>query len=437
MGDVTNLIGVEFQGWAIQEELGRGDSAIVYSATKANEKCAIKFFFPEALSKHGFSEEKERLELQLRLRGSKLHQNLVAIHDGGYSEEVGTLYLVMENVPGRRLDDVAQNVPRTAIASLLRQLAAAAQFLDQKDLVHRDIKPANIVVSEDFAQLTLLDVGILQSTSIDAAGRLSGLRFVATARYSPPEFVWRTEIQSADAWRAVTFYQIGGVLHDLIMRKRLFAGNDEPPAVLFDSIRMLSPEVRSADCEEWLCTLAKSCLIKDWRERLRLVNWDSFAGAPDASAGLLEKQKAIRLKQIRRDEELVAKQAQELQRPANKKVQDVWQLQDQVFLDTRRFLTGSQIFPRFSARHVANGATDYNMTFTFEKVPTLGFEKQLVTDIGIGWSEDMGESVKLHVKVTYGDVAISEGLWMEPLGPERAAELIQGVLLDVTEKLLK
>jgi serine/threonine protein kinase len=96
MPGVRELAGQTFRGWRITRELGRGDSAIVYEAVDGARKAAIKFFFPEALSKHGFSEETQRLELQLQLRGKKHHPNLVEIYGGGVAEELGgTLFIVM------------------------------------------------------------------------------------------------------------------------------------------------------------------------------------------------------------------------------------------------------------------------------------------------------------------------------------------------------
>ena len=201
-------MGVKFREWTLGEVLGSGDSATVYSATDGTKVVAVKIFHLDALSKHGLEEETERIELQLSLVGQD-HPNLVQVISGGVAEELdGTLFLVMELVPGRTLDKCAADVPRGTIVPLLKQLVEANRFLESKELVHRDIKPANIVISDDFTKLTLLDLGIVKNLVADDSGRLSGYRFVATSRYSPPEFVWRTEAESAEAWRAVTVYQI-------------------------------------------------------------------------------------------------------------------------------------------------------------------------------------------------------------------------------------
>ncbi len=437
MADVRRLVGEQFRGWKILRELGRGDSAIVYEAAQGEKRAAIKIFFPEALGKHGFDEETQRLELQLKLRGKRHHPNLVEIFDGGVAEELGnTLFLVMELVPGNTLATVVDCAPNTSIAPLIRQLAAAAQYLEQQGLVHRDIKPANIVVSDDFSRLTLLDLGILRTIGSDDAGRLSGNRFVATARYSPHEFVWRTEVESPEAWRAITFYQIGGVLHDLIMKKRLFDGQDEPPARLYDAIKLITPDIDANDCEPWLRVLAQCCLVKDWRERLKLVSWESFLGPATEAIDLGQRQRAVRVRQIRREEAETARQAQAVREPADRRIKDLWELQDAVFLETRRFLTGTQIFPRFSAQHKVEGQTRYLTTFDFESAPAMGFTEEIHAKVLLEWEADMGESTRLTVAITGPDSDLFKGTWLERLTVERAAAIIQEALVQVADEIV-
>lgn len=435
--DVTKLTGARFRDWTLVRELGRGDSAIVYGATRDGRNAAVKIFFPEALGKHGFAEETQRLELQLKLRGKKQHPNLVEIYDGGVAEELGnTLFLSMEDVPGKTLDKVLEQVPRTSIGPLIRQLAAAAQFLEQQDLVHRDIKPANIVVSPDFSHLTLLDLGILRNISMDESGRLSGNRFVATARYSPHEFVWRTEAESPDAWRAITFYQLGGVLHDLITKRRLFSGEDEPDARLYDAIRMSTPVIDGEECETWLPVLAKCCLVKDWRERLKLVSWESFVGPTGEGIDLVQRQHAVRVRQVRREEAEGAKEAMAVREPEERRKKDLWELQDAVFLETRRFLSGTQIFPRFSAYHNANGQIQYSAIFEFETSAALGFPEKLRADLLLEWQPEMGESTRLTLMIASQTKVAFDGKWLEPLSIERANAIVQEVLIQVADEIV-
>lgn len=139
--------------------------------------------------------------------------------------------------------------------------------------MHRDIKPANIVVSDDFETATLLDLGIVRPMEpSDLTDPTSSKHFIGTARYSPPEFLTRTE----NSWTAVTFYQLGAVLHDLIMRKRCFAGRDTPPGRLVQAVLHEELPIESPDVPQGIINLAKACLVKNPEKRLSLVSWDMF-----------------------------------------------------------------------------------------------------------------------------------------------------------------
>ena len=46
--------------------------------------------------------------------------------------------------------------------------------------------------------------------------------FLGTLRYASPEFLLRREQDSPDGWRAVTTYQIGTVLYEMIHVSRVF-----------------------------------------------------------------------------------------------------------------------------------------------------------------------------------------------------------------------
>jgi serine/threonine protein kinase len=97
--DIKQLIGAEIQGWTLIRILGSGADGIVYAVQKDDKQAALKLFFPDSLIKNGQAEARERLELQLSLKGAKHHDNLVEIYDGGEDPQLGTLFLVMELVP--------------------------------------------------------------------------------------------------------------------------------------------------------------------------------------------------------------------------------------------------------------------------------------------------------------------------------------------------
>lgn len=99
---------------------------------------------------------------------------------------------------------------------------------------------------------------------------------MGTLKYSPPEFLLREEKDDVNAWRAITFYQLGGVLHDLIMRRSLFADFENPFARLVNAVQHESPRVESTTVPPSLVDLTRYCLLKRADTRLQLVSWKNF-----------------------------------------------------------------------------------------------------------------------------------------------------------------
>lgn len=434
--DVRSLVGREVQGWALWEVLGKGADGIVYMGERAGAQAAVKVFFPEQLERYGFEQQQQRLELQLQLKGRKHHPSLVEIFDGGVDAELKTIYLVMEYVPGHSLDRILDKLPYKAIAPLVKQLASAAQFLEERDLVHRDIKPANIVISDDFKTLTLLDLGVVLRPPDAMDDRISGDEFVASVRYSPREFVWRDELGTdRDAWRAVTFYQIGATLHDMIMRYPIFRGRDTPPAKLYEAVKLHTPEISSSDCEPWLVKLAEACLIKSWRERLKNLDWASFSGpAPAADRSRL---RDVRLKQIQADERrLQEKEAQGSMPPRASRAQELWKLQNGLFLELRQFLMSDPVFPTFSGSHSASGR-GYELLFAFEKNPDLLFDKVITISIVLSVASDTEAATDIGFTGNMDSQELFAASWREMFSVEMAAELCEQAFAQTVAKALE
>jgi serine/threonine protein kinase len=282
------LTGKEVGGWMISSKLGNGASAVVFSAEKDGQQAAVKVFDRELVERFGEEQEIARIKLELKLVGKK-NDHLVQIFDGGKCEKTGLLFVVMEKLDLKPLSTRVADFPVERIRPLIVQIADAARFLESVEpgLVHRDIKPENIVVTEDLERAVLLDFGVLHPLEPNAAeDRGSGQEFLATIRYSSPEYLMRQEDGSPDGWRALTFYQIGGVLHNLIMRKPLFAEFGPPRTRLTDAVRWQRPAIDNPAVPADLQELARNCLEKDWRTRLELVRWSDFSATGRSSFDL-------------------------------------------------------------------------------------------------------------------------------------------------------
>lgn len=257
------------------EFINFGKSAVVAQAVKGNSRAAIKIFDPELVEKYGREVQQERINREKDLIGVS-HSNLVEIFDGGYDADLLVFYVVMEFLPWKNLADTLESLPRGIEETILVQLAKAAEFLEGRGICHRDIKPSNIAISPDWSQIKLLDLGVIRPIGASSATEgIGGKHFVGTLRYSPPELLLG-QVQEPDGWRAVTFYQIGAVLHDLIVRRPLFGDFQDPFPLLIAAVREVQPEIPEGLASPDLIELTQSCLVKKSETRLSLIDWARF-----------------------------------------------------------------------------------------------------------------------------------------------------------------
>jgi tRNA A-37 threonylcarbamoyl transferase component Bud32 len=293
----AELAGVPVGGWVIGDLIGHGGSAAVFSAKRAGARAAVKVIDPQLLDEFGREPQRRRIEIEAGLVNHG-HANLVRLFEAGECTETRHLYVAMEELPYRTLSTVIGAVSADAVGRIIEQIASAAQCLDERGICHRDIKPDNVMVSDDYSHAVLMDLGIVSPFGAAVAGDVdpSGERFIGTARYCPREFVRNQVEKTAEGHRAVTFYQLGGLLHDMIMRQRLFDHIDGPYALLIDAIDHTTPIIDSAEVRPHLIYLARDCLRKLAEERSRLVDWSRFRAAePNASVDARARVHASRL----------------------------------------------------------------------------------------------------------------------------------------------
>ncbi|WP_448093660.1 protein kinase domain-containing protein [Pseudomonas lini] len=290
----NQLQGMEVGGWLIDGFHGNGKSAVVLPAQKGNQQGAIKIFHPELVERYGKDVQLERIMREKSLVGA-VHDNLVQIYDGGECEATGYLYVVMESLPYRNLHERLIEVPIEVVPKIIAQVASAARYLEDRGMAHRDIKPENIAISDDFSRAVLLDLGVLLPIGVSNLTDVDQRIFIGTLRYSSPEFLRREEEDTIEGWRAVTFYQIGAVLHDLMMKKVLFAEFSEPFPLLVEAVKSETPHIVSENNRAVL--LATRCLVKSPATRLELVDWSDFNMAENPVSDALARLERINQRQ--------------------------------------------------------------------------------------------------------------------------------------------
>jgi serine/threonine protein kinase len=282
----------------ISDLINHGKSAAVFRSTSGGEQYAVKIFDTD------FDDEIEgkRIEQEMSLKGHGI-RNLVEIIDGGKYEVDGEsyYYVVMPLLDGKNLKQHIQTeqYDQNFIAKVTAILLQVTEQLLAQSIVHRDIKPENIQVTSP-GDLFVMDLGVLKFVGNQSFTDNNGKQFVGTHRYSPPEFIRRNEEDSESGWRAVNLYQIGGVLHDLIMRKDLFS-EATPQANLIVAILEQKPDIENPSIDARLISLAQNLLAKDWKKRLEYSTPDSIKAILDSlsvpisgSKAMIEEAKAIK-----------------------------------------------------------------------------------------------------------------------------------------------
>lgn len=271
------LQGARIGGWDITGSFGNGKSAVVMRGVKDDQVAALKVFHPELIERYGKDVQLERIRRESSLVGAN-HPNLVQIYGGGECPVTGHLYVAMEALPYGNLRERLGQIPLNTVSAIISQVASAARFLEDRGLAHRDIKPENIAVSDDLSRAVLLDLGVLRPVGISGLTDVDQRPFIGTLQYSSPEFLLRKEADTLEGWRAVTFYQLGAVLHDLLTGKPIFEQYCEPFSELVEAVKSVNPIITSEDAR--LASLAKKCLLKNPNTRLELVSWPDFSESP-------------------------------------------------------------------------------------------------------------------------------------------------------------
>ncbi len=275
--------GKTIEKWTVKSLIDNGKSAAVFLAEGGEGPVALKIFDDELIKRYGDDSQIARIDRELTLVG-KDHPNMVRILGGGVFEE--NHFIVMEFLDGPSLSKCLADVPEANVPTLVAQLVSACEFLEANDLAHRDIKPANIVILDDYKRLVLLDFGVLKPVGdSDGPTDVDGQPiFIGTLQYSSPEFLLRKETNDKNGWRALSLYQVGAVVHDLVMRRPIFEEFVNPYAALVNAVQFEHPNIGSETAPSFLVDACRMALVKDPERRLAVSNWDSFRAPPVLSA---------------------------------------------------------------------------------------------------------------------------------------------------------
>jgi outer membrane protein assembly factor BamB len=173
-------------------------------------------------------------EREANILASLSHPSIVSIYD--YFSEEGRLYLVMEYIQGRNLDQIIEESPgplaEEQVISWAIQICDVLTYLhnhEPEPIVFRDLNPRNVMRNQR-GQIMVIDFGIAKVYQRGQRGTVIG-----TAGYPPPEQYRGIAEPTGDV------YALGATMHHLLTKRdpRL-----EPPFTFHEHpIRSLNPAV--------------------------------------------------------------------------------------------------------------------------------------------------------------------------------------------------
>lgn len=270
------LKGKELNGFKVIKFINNGKSAAVFKASKGGSFYAIKVFDNDLIERFGHKIQTKRIEQEILLKNHSI-EGLIRIHEGGSTELQDQLYyyLIMDLIDGDNMKNYIQKEEYSEdfILSVLSKIYKTTErLIAQKNIAHRDIKPENIMIDKD-GNVTLMDLGVLKLIGAKSFSDEEEKQFVGTLRYAPPEFLLRKEEDSINGWKAVNLYQIGAMLHDLIMKKELFI-DKTPYSNLVIAIKDDTASISNTKYSFELLQLTRDLLSKDSKKRLEICSDD-------------------------------------------------------------------------------------------------------------------------------------------------------------------
>ncbi|WP_052462285.1 serine/threonine-protein kinase [Nigerium massiliense] len=221
--------------YRLQARIGSGSMGQVWRALdeRLQRTVAVKVI---DMSQSNEAVTPERVQREVIATARLNHPNIVTIFDAGTDADLA--FLVMELLPGRSLAQLARDegvLNVDDVIDIALQVSRALEATHAIGVVHRDIKPANIMIAG--SNVKILDFGIAQLTSENAATLTSPTTALGTAAYMSPEQALGTR-----PGPPADIYSLGCVLMALLTGAPPFTGgtsievanrqiNEQPPLV--------------------------------------------------------------------------------------------------------------------------------------------------------------------------------------------------------------
>ena len=253
--------------YQVRRELGRGMMGVVYLALDPDlgREIALKVIhLPLGASEADRSGFEQRFFSEAQSAARLTHPGIVIVHDVGRDTATGSLFMALQLLSGRTLDQVLKEKKRLDWPEALRitkRIAEALQHAHSEGVVHRDIKPANVMILPN-GDPKIMDFGIakIEASRLTATGQ-----FVGTPLYMSPEQALAQPVDGRS-----DLFSLGSVLYEMLTGVPAFNGESvtkilyqllsQDPAAPSTLVTSISPSIDH---------VLKRCLAKNADQRYR------------------------------------------------------------------------------------------------------------------------------------------------------------------------
>ncbi len=263
------------------EKLAAGGMAEVYRGLMTGvggfeKSVAVKRILPECARVEEF---KLMFLRETQLSANLQHPNIVQVFSNG--EHGGYLYLVMEFVDGKSVDDMiarsqekAIHLPTDVICFIIAEAARALAYAHSKkdditgeplNIVHRDVSPQNVMVSYD-GNVKIVDFGIAKATRSADLTRTGVIK--GKEGYLSPE-----QVSGQEADQQSDIFALGTVFYELLAEHALFESSTTF-ATLGKIVKCEIPPLEGLQrgIDPALARIVYRCLAKDREKRYRTAD---------------------------------------------------------------------------------------------------------------------------------------------------------------------
>ena len=227
--------------YAVQREIGRGGSAVVFLATdlKHDRSVALKVLRPQLDS----TVSHQRFLSEIRTTARLNHPHILPLFDSGEAD--GRVFFTMPFVEGESLRERLRREKRLSVDEalrIIREVASALEYAHARRVVHRDIKPENILLSTS-GHAFVADFGVAYALdeARSAAHTDPGFAVGTLAYMSPEEMEGERELDGR-----ADLYSLACVLYEMLVGSRPFSGPSLAARSVIPSVLTSRAEVPAA-----------------------------------------------------------------------------------------------------------------------------------------------------------------------------------------------